>query len=139
MLLKRSSVGRLPRPLKVIWSNLLTITSVSDEPVHAIVERDDIRVMFRRASDEQPAITEAWAELEQAVRSLRGRKFYGVFDSNSREYRACIEVNDRDEPSDLKLELGTLAGGVCPPTTAWRAARRIRVDRASDGKPRAAA
>ena len=33
--------------------------------------------MFKRVADEQTAITRGWAEVENAVGSLRGRKFYG--------------------------------------------------------------
>jgi hypothetical protein len=87
------------------------IASVPDEHQPALVERDNVRVMFMRASAEQAAITRAWAELEEAVGSLRGRRFYGVFDPTSREYRACVEVRDGDEPARLGLEPGTLAGG----------------------------
>jgi DNA-binding transcriptional MerR regulator len=76
-----------------------------------VVERADVTVMFKRASDEQAAITRAWAELEEVVGSLRGRKFYGVFDPRSNEYRACVELRDGDDPQALGLELGTLAGG----------------------------
>ena len=87
------------------------LARVPGEPEPPIVERGDVAVMFRRAADEQAAITRAWAELEEAVGSLRGRKFYGVFDPTSREYRACVEVGDGDDAPRLGLELGTLAGG----------------------------
>jgi hypothetical protein len=67
--------------------------------------------MFKRGTDEQAAITRAWAELEETVGSLRGRKFYGVFDPISHEYRACVELRSGDDPRRLGLELGGLAGG----------------------------
>ncbi len=67
--------------------------------------------MFKRARDEQAAITQAWAELEETVGSLKGRKFYGVFDPVSREYRACVELASHDDPRALGLEVGTLPGG----------------------------
>jgi hypothetical protein len=76
-----------------------------------VIEREEIAVMFTRAVDQQPAITRAWAELEEAVGSLRGRKFYGAFDAASGEYRACVQLRDDDEPSALGLEEGTLPGG----------------------------
>jgi predicted transcriptional regulator YdeE len=76
-----------------------------------IVERDDTAVMFMRAADEQQAITRAWAELEELVGSLRGRKFYGVFDAEGQEYRACVQVREGDDPEALGLETGTLPGG----------------------------
>ena len=76
-----------------------------------IVERESVRVMFRRTSDKQEAITRAWAELEAAVGSLRGRKFYGVFDPATREYWVCVQRREDDDPESLGLEDGTLSGG----------------------------
>ena len=67
--------------------------------------------MFVRTADDQPSITRAWAELEEAIVSLRGRKFYGMFDHVGREYRACVERQFHDDPEALGLELGTLPGG----------------------------
>jgi hypothetical protein len=67
--------------------------------------------MFRRCTDEQAAITRAWAKLEEAVGSLRGRKFYGVFDPIRHEYRACVELREGDEPLRLGLDVDVLAGG----------------------------
>jgi hypothetical protein len=84
---------------------------VSSEQQATIVARDDTIVMFRRGADEQQAITRAWAELEDRVGSLRGRKFYGVFDAARKEYRACVEMREGDDPDALGLETGTLAGG----------------------------
>lgn len=34
--------------------------------------------MFRRTTDAQDAITRAWADVEEVVGSLKGRKFYGA-------------------------------------------------------------
>src|SRR5947199_9337051 len=62
----------------------------------SIVERDDVRVMFRRSAHEQEAITRTWAEVEAAVGSLRGRKFYGVFDPDAKEYRVCVQWQEGD-------------------------------------------
>ena len=76
-----------------------------------VVERRDTEVMFTRAADEQEAITRAWAELEGLVGSLRGRRFYGVLDPGRREYRACVELRDGDDPDALALETTTLPGG----------------------------
>lgn len=85
--------------------------SVDDEQQPPIVERADVPVMFKRAADAQAAITRAWVELEAAVGSLHGRKFYGTFDPTSRQYRACVEVHDGDDAEALGLELGMLPGG----------------------------
>ena len=76
-----------------------------------IVERDDAPVMFRRAADEQSSITRAVREVEGAVGSLRGRKFYGAFDPDGREYRFCVGLVEGDDPAALGLEQGTLPGG----------------------------
>jgi GyrI-like small molecule binding domain len=76
-----------------------------------LVERHEVAVMFKRVADEQTAITRGWAEVEKAVGSLRGRKFYGVFDGASGEYRVCVQRRDDDEPAVLGLEAGTLPGG----------------------------
>lgn len=76
-----------------------------------LVELPDIPVMFRSADDEQAAITQAWTELEEAVGSLRGRKFYGAFDPKTCDYRACVELRDGDDPEGLGLERGMLRGG----------------------------
>jgi len=67
--------------------------------------------MLRRTSDDQESITRTWAEVETAVGSLRGRKFYGVFDPATKEYRVCVQMQDGDEASALGLEEGAIAGG----------------------------
>jgi hypothetical protein len=67
--------------------------------------------MFRWANDNQASITRAWEELERAVGSLRGRKFYGEFDPGTLEYRACVELHEGDDPDAFGLELGRLQGG----------------------------
>lgn len=76
-----------------------------------IVERDDISVMFRRTTDDQEAITRTWAEVEAAVGSLRGRKFYGAFFMSTSEYWVCVQLQEGDDPVTLRLEEGTLPGG----------------------------
>ena len=81
-----------------------------------VVEREDVTVMFKRVADKQSAITAAWAELEQKVGSLRGRKFYGVFYDKAllndcAEYHVCVQVRDDDDPAKLGLEVGTVPGG----------------------------
>ena len=76
-----------------------------------VVERDETVVLFKRVADEQAAITRGWSELESAVGSLRGRKFFGVFDEVEHEYRACVERRDGDDPEALGLEAGALPAG----------------------------
>lgn len=76
-----------------------------------MVQRADVPVMCKSCSDQQEAITRAWEELEETVGSLRGRKFYGVFDPSTRQYRACAAIRDDDDPEALGLERRRLAGG----------------------------
>lgn len=76
-----------------------------------VVELAAAPVMFKSCTDQQEAITRAWAELEEAVGSMRGRKFYGAFDPRTKEYRACTVIRDGDDPEALGLERGMLAGG----------------------------
>ena len=77
----------------------------------ATVEQKDIPVMFRRTTDAQEAITRTWAEVETAVGSLKGRKFYGAFHVSTGEYWVCVKQRDGDDPGALGLEEGTLPGG----------------------------
>jgi hypothetical protein len=74
------------------------------------VERDEIVVQFVRAADTIEEIRRAWTQLEHALVSLRGRRFFGAFDPAAGEYRACVQLRERDEPVP-GLETGTLPGG----------------------------
>jgi hypothetical protein len=83
----------------------------NDEIAADLVERKEILVTFVRAANDEPgAIKEAWERLEERVGDLRGRKFYGVFDPATSEYRACVQVAP-DDPAALGSESATLAGG----------------------------
>lgn len=83
---------------------------MSEAPA-VVVERDEIRVMFRRTSDDQESITLTWAEVESAIGSLRGRKFYGTFDPETAEYRVCVQWREGDDADALGLEDGAIPGG----------------------------
>jgi hypothetical protein len=74
------------------------------------VEREEIAVMFIRTPDDVAAFGPAFERLEQLV-GLRGRKYYGAYYPREKEYRACVEVKQGDEPAALGLESGTLPGG----------------------------
>ncbi len=56
----------------------------------SLVDRDAIAVLLRHVPDEVPAIRRAWSELEDALGSLRGRKFYGSFDPTTNQYAVCV-------------------------------------------------
>lgn len=75
------------------------------------VELDDIRVMCARASEGMStAIQRAWAEFERAV-GLTGRKFYGAYDLDKREYRVCTQIKPDDDPASFGFDVATLPGG----------------------------
>ena len=76
------------------------------------VERKRVAVMFACASEDTPAaIQRAWAEFERVV-GLKGRKFFGAFDSGTHEYRVCARLEKDDDPTALGLDVGTLPGGI---------------------------
>lgn len=77
----------------------------------SFVERDEVAVMLKRVADRQEEITRGWADVERAVGSLRGRKFYGALDLARGEYHVCVEQREGDDPAALGLEPGTLPGG----------------------------
>lgn len=52
-----------------------------------------------------------WAEVEAAIGSLRGRRFFGTFDPATHEYRVCVQWREGDEAGALGLELGAIPGG----------------------------
>jgi hypothetical protein len=75
-----------------------------------IVERDEIAVQYVAVPDGIEGIRRAWDELETAVGSLHGRRFYGAFYPATGEYRACVQVREGDEPVS-GLAAGVLPGG----------------------------
>ena len=66
--------------------------------------------MFIRTPDDVLAFGPAFERLEELV-GLPGRKFYGAFYPREKEYRACVELQEGDDPQALGLERGTLPGG----------------------------
>jgi hypothetical protein len=74
------------------------------------VDREAIHVMFIRTPDEVAEFGRAFQRLEELV-GTRGRKFFGAFYPQQKEYRACVQLQEADDPSALGLEAGTLPGG----------------------------
>jgi hypothetical protein len=89
-----------------------SLEKVADSEHARLVDRNDVAVMFKRVAAEQAAISRGWAEVEEAVGSLRSRKFYGVFDGARGEYWVCVQLREEDEAAKLGLETGTLQGGL---------------------------
>jgi hypothetical protein len=74
------------------------------------VERESTQVLFVRCADDLAAMQATWAGFEALV-GLRGRKFYGAYYPQTKEYRVCAELREGDDPSALGVESGELPGG----------------------------
>ena len=64
------------------------------------VERDAIDVMFIRAVDDVAEFGPAFQRLEELV-GTRGRKFFGAFYPREKEYHACVQLQDADDPVSM--------------------------------------
>jgi hypothetical protein len=76
-----------------------------------VVEREDVEVLFARAASFPDGFADAWANLENVIGSLRGRKFYGAFHPQTADYWVCVELRPDDDVDALPLERTTLSGG----------------------------
>jgi hypothetical protein len=74
------------------------------------VERTETPVMFVAAADESDEIGPAWDRLESVLGSLRGRKFFGVFDGSGL-YRCCVQTRTGDDAVHFGLEWDVIPGG----------------------------
>ena len=74
------------------------------------VVRADVDVLCLTCADDVAEFPAAWEQLERAVVSLRGRRFYGAFTPGV-EYRVCVEPMAGDDADALGLERWTLPGG----------------------------
>jgi hypothetical protein len=79
------------------------------------VERSETPVMYVSAEGDPRYVAgagqRAFADLESRLGSLRGRRFFGVFDPITREYLACVQRTDGDDPAALGLRETVLPGG----------------------------
>jgi hypothetical protein len=74
------------------------------------VTLDELPVLVvAKDGDPSEAAGQAFSELETALPSLRGRRFYGYYEPDARRYFACVVVQDGDDALDLNRR--TLAGG----------------------------
>ncbi len=73
---------------------------------------EDIPVAYVAKQGHPSAVaSKAFWELEQKV-SFKGNKFYGVFDENKNEYRACVAINKTNQDALSGLAHGTISGGL---------------------------
>jgi len=83
---------------------------VADELDATVVEREETPVMCLRAGG-LDRIGATWERLEAAVGSPGGRRFSGAMEVPAMEYRACVELQEGDDPAALGLEVAVLPGG----------------------------
>jgi hypothetical protein len=67
-------------------------------------------VPFLRTEDDPAAIGRGFERLETTI-GLRGRKFFGAFNPETREYWTRVQAQQGDDPAALGLESGRLPGG----------------------------
>ena len=73
---------------------------------------EDIPVLFVSEHGAPPvAGPRAFERLEAALPSLRGRRFYGVFDPSTGEYRACVAVTEVDAVTVVGGTRAVIRGG----------------------------
>jgi hypothetical protein len=77
--------------------------------VSTIVEIDDLEVLYVASTTGPDGAPDAFERLEARLPSLRGRRFYGVFDGN--EYRACVAVSPGEAPAAWGLPRCVIPGG----------------------------
>jgi len=74
------------------------------------VEREPTPVLFARCADELPDMQKTWAWFEELV-GLHGRKFFGAYYPQTKEYRVCAQMREGDDAESLGVESGELPGG----------------------------
>jgi len=73
------------------------------------VSIDDIDVMYVVADGGPAGAPAAFAMIEAALGGPRGRRFFATYDGD--EYRACVAIQDGDDPAALGLATGRIPGG----------------------------
>ena len=75
------------------------------------IMQEPIQVMFVESPNGPEGSEEAFNRLEAGLTSLRGRKFYATFHYPDGPYRACVAIEEGDDPGKLGLEVGVIPGG----------------------------
>lgn len=71
----------------------------------------DLPIMFVESPNGPAGSSEAFKQLESCLESLKGRKFYATFHYSTGLYRACVALDNTDDPKALGLEVGRIPGG----------------------------
>ncbi len=79
--------------------------------VPVVVERLGTAVRYVQVTDEISQIRAAWPVLEQAVGSMRGRRFIAAFDPLQGWYRACVEIRVEVTDEERALPEMVIPGG----------------------------
>lgn len=82
------------------------------EGVLMTVQLEDLCVLYATAHGGVPGAAAAMHRVEEALPTLRGRKFYGVCYDPESDYRACVVARDDDDVAALALTQGVIPGGV---------------------------
>ena len=81
------------------------------------IELRDVPVLRVKADMKGKGPPAAFKELESKLPTLKGRRFYGIFQSapeRAEEYWACVAMVEGDDPVALRLETGVIKGGWYP-------------------------
>ncbi len=71
----------------------------------------DIAVMFVESPNGPAGSGEAFNKLESSLASLKGRKFYATFQYSTGQYRACVAMEESEDPKQLGFETWSIPGG----------------------------
>ena len=74
------------------------------------VEREPTPILFVRCADELAEMQTTWARFEELV-GLHGRKFYGAYYPQTKEYRVCAQLREGEDAEAFGVESGELPGG----------------------------
>ena len=71
-----------------------------------------IKVLYVESENGIAGSHEAFDRLEKPLPTLRGRKFYGTYDSENGIYRACVKLEiETDKPKEWGLKITNIPGG----------------------------
>jgi len=72
----------------------------------------DVEVMFVESPNGPAGSGEAFHKLETRLTSLKGRKFYAAYQYSTGQYRACVAIENPDEPEQLGFQKWSIPGGL---------------------------